>query len=235
MFFMNETVHKLKNGMAVLYLDTEMSTVQWVERFLAHWTGIPVQNLKLKTYEDDMEMESKIDEAYDFLSKAKFSHIYEPNWTHEKILTTAKIFQRKVGLDLMIYDYIKVSNTSNTEQAEHNVLGDMTNFLKNQIAGKLNIPVLAGGQMSPKEFRLADSDKINRYASVIAYWSKKDAKELQKDGRDGGTHKIFIDYNRLGKQMFDDEYINMYFDGDICDIKQARMQNNIENDGFEKK
>lgn len=233
MFFMNETVHKLINGCSVLYLDTEMNTVQWVERFLAHWTGIPVKEIKQKSYEGDLELEEKIEEAYEFLSKSNFAHIYDPSWTHEKILTTAKIFQRKVGLDLLVFDYIKVTDSSNLKIQEHNALGDMTNFLKNQVGGKLDIPVLAGGQMSPKDKRLADSDKINRYASVVAYWGKKEPDEMQLDGREGGNYKLFIDYNRLGKQMFDDEYINLVFNGDICNIQQARTQNHIDNDGFQ--
>lgn len=231
-FFMNEVVHKLKEGCAVLYLDTEMSTVQWVERFLAHWTGIKVKDIKQKSYDEDLELESKIEEAYEFLANAKFAHIYNPEWTQEQVLTTAKVFQRKVGLDLLVYDYIKMMNEGEANVKEHNLLGAWTNFLKNKVGGKLGVPVLAGGQMSPKENRLADSDKINRYASVIAYWSKKTPEEIKKDGKNLGTHKLFIDYNRLGKQMFEHEYINMVFDGDICTIQQARVQNNIDNDGF---
>lgn len=229
---MNEVVHKLQQGLAVLYLDTEMSTVQWVERFLAHWTGIKVKDIKQKLYEDDIELEAKIEEAFEFLASAKFAHIYNPEWSKEEILTTAKVFQRKVGLDLLVFDYIKMMNEGSANVKEHNLLGDMTNFLKNKVGGKLKVPVLAGGQMSPKENRLADSDKINRYASVIAYWSKKTPEELKADGKACGTHKFFIDYNRLGKQMFEHEYINMLFDGDICKIEQARIQNHIDNDGF---
>jgi len=229
---MNEVVHKLEQGCSVLYLDTEMSTIQWVERFLAHWTGIKVKDIKQKLYEDDLDLEYKIEEAYDFLESAKFAHIYNPEWKQEEILTTAKVFQRKVGLDLLVYDYIKNLDEGNSNVKEHNLLGAMTNFLKNKVGGKLNIPVLAGGQMSPKENRLADSDKINRYASVVSYWSKKTPEEINKDGKASGTHKMFIDYNRLGKQMFEHEYINMLFDGDTCTIQQARLQDRIDNDGF---
>lgn len=228
---MNEVVHKLKQGCAVLYLDTEMSTVQWVERFLAHWTGIKVKDIKQKLYEDDMDLEVKIEKAYEFLASAKFAHIYNPEWTQEEILTTAKVFQRKVGLDLLVFDYIKMMNEGDSHVKEHNLLGAMTNFLKNKVGGKLGVPVLAGGQMSPKENRLADSDKINRYASVIAYWSKKMPEEIKKDGKNLGTHKLFVDYNRLGRQMFEHEYINMVFDGDTCTITEARIHN-IDKDGF---
>ena len=97
----------------------------------------------------------------------------------------------------------------------------MANFLKNNVAGKLNIAVLAGGQMSPRETRLADSDKLNRYASVVAYWMKKTLEERDNDKSDG-THKIFIEYNRLGSQFEEYQYIDMFFDGDHATIKQMK-------------
>jgi len=141
---------------------------------------------------------------------------------------TAKQLKQSMGLAFLIYDYIKVDNTSGENLKEHNVLGDMTNFLKNKVGGALDIPVMAGGQMSPKEQRLADSDKINRYASTIAYWIHKTKEEMINDGTDAGNCKLFIDYNRNGTQMEEDEYLNFSFDGDKATIEQAKKFFNTE-------
>jgi len=219
MFFLNEIVHKLEKGVPCAIFDTEMQTRQFLERFLSLYTGISVTNIKNKRY-NDKEFE-KLVEAKEWLKSKPFAHIYDPEWTQEKILTTTKILQRKIGLDFLVYDYIKTSSAANLKIQEHNYLGDMTNFLKNNIAGKLNIAVLAGAQMSPKEIRLADSDKLNRYASVVAYWMKKTIEERQSDNSDG-THKIFIEFNRLGGQFEEYQYIDMHFDGDHAKIKQMK-------------
>lgn len=216
-FFMNEVLHKLQQGVPCAVFDTEMPTRQWIERFLSWYSGVSVTNIKNGIYTDAQE--EKIIEGKEWLKGENFAHIYNPEWTFEEIYTTAKILQRKIGLEFLVFDYIKASNTTSLKIQEHSFLGDMTNFLKNMVGGKLNIAVVAGAQMSPHENRVADSDKINRYASVIAYWKKKPLEEMTDKG---GTHKFFIDYNRLGRQFEEDEYIDMYFDGDHCTIKQAK-------------
>lgn len=79
--------------------------------------------------------------------------------------------------------------------------------------------------MSPKENRVADSDKINRYASVVAYFMEKTMEEIQQDGKEGGNRKLLIDYNRLGEQFEQNStYINLYFDGNKSLITQASKQ-----------
>lgn len=217
MFFLNEIYHKLENNVPCAVLDTEMSTRQWTERFLSLHSGVSVANIKNGNYTQSEE--SKILEGISWLKEKPFAHIYNPEWTQEKIYTVAKILQRKIGLEFLVYDYIKATSVAKANVQEHNLLGDMANFLKNNVAGKLDIAILAGGQMSPREQRLADSDKLNRYASTIAYWVEKDFEEKQESGK--GSHKFFIEYNRLGRQFEENEYIDMYFDGDHALIKQA--------------
>ena len=216
MFFLNEVIHKLENNVPCAVLDTEMSTRQWTERFLSLYSGVSVANIKNGAYTQSEK--NKILDGIAWIKSKPFSHIYDPEWTQEKIFTTAKILQRKIGLEFLVFDYIKAMSVSRQNTQEHNLLGDMANFLKNNVAGKLDIAVLAGGQMSPKEHRLADSDKLNRYASVVAYWIKK---EYEEQGHGKGTHKFFVEYNRLGRQFEENEYVDMHFDGDHATIKQA--------------
>jgi replicative DNA helicase len=218
-FFMNEIKHKMENGVPCAIFDTEMSTERWTERFLAHLLNVEVRDLKTGKYDNLVE------EKRDWIKKQKFTHIYDPDWTKDKIYTTAKILKLKMDLSFLVYDYVKVNDSSSLQQSEANVLGDMTNFLKNKVGGSLNIPVLAGGQMSPYDTRLADSDKLNRYASVIAYWIHKTKEEMVEDGAEQGNVKMIIDYNRLGEQMGKDsgEYLNFVFDGNKATISQAKV------------
>lgn len=226
MFFLNEAIHKVENGVPVAIFDTEMSDERWMIRFLALKSGVDIKKVKNGNY--SLQEEKAVEEAKEWLKNKPLVHKYDVGWTKDKIYMTAKQLKQSMNLGLLIYDYIKVDDTSGGDNKEHNVLGDMTNFLKNKVGGALDIPIIAGGQMSPKEQRLADSDKINRYASTIAYWIHKTKEEMLNDGVDSGNCKLVIDYNRNGGQMEDGEYLNFVFDGDKAIITQAKNFSNIE-------
>jgi|GEM_PF-486659 len=226
MFFLNEAIHKVDNGVPTAIFDTEMSDERWLIRFLALKSGVEIK--KVKNGNCTLQESKAIKEAKEWLKNKPLVHIYDTEWTKDKIYMTAKQLKQSMGLGFLIYDYIKVDDTSGGDTKEHNVLGDMTNFLKNKVGGALDIPVLAGAQMSPKEQRLADSDKINRYASTIAYWIHKTKEEMVNDGEKAGNCKLFIDYNRNGTQMEEDEYLNFVFDGNKARIFQAEKFYNIE-------
>lgn len=226
MFFLNEAIHKVENGVPTAIFDTEMSDERWMIRFLALKAEVEIKKVKNGNY--TLQEEKRILEAKDWLKEKPLVHIYDSEWTKDKIYMKAKTLKQSLGLGFLIYDYIKVDDTSKADTKEHNILGDMTNFLKNKIAGALDIPLLAGGQMSPKEERLADSDKINRYASTIAYWIHKTKEEMVNDGQECGNCKFIIDYNRNGVQFDNDEYLNFVFDGNKAMIGQAKKFYNIE-------
>ena len=47
---MNEVVHKLKNGVPCLVIDTEMQTRLYVERLLAHLSKVDIERIKSGKY-----------------------------------------------------------------------------------------------------------------------------------------------------------------------------------------
>lgn len=210
-------------------LDTEMTTRRLLPRMLALESKLTVQEIERGTYLGNKEKEARLLKAKEWWKAQKFVHIYDPSWSFEKIYTIAKILKIKKDFDLgfLIFDYIKDTCTKDSEGEKLNYfLGNFTNFLKNNIAGELDIPVLAGAQMSPYDTRLADSDSINRYASVVAYWMLKDKVELRKESEyNSGDYKFVIDYTRLGDRMDKDgSGINFNFMGNQCTIEQAEFQ-----------
>lgn len=225
MFFLNEAIHKVENGVPTAIFDTEMHDERWIVRFLALKSGVDIK--KVKNGGGTLQEEKEIEKARQWLKDKPLVHIYDPDWTKDKIYMMAKSLKQTMGLGFLIYDYIKVNDTSKSDTKEHNVLGDMTNFLKNNVAGALDIPILAGGQMSPREERLADSDKMNRYASTIAYWIHKTKEEMVNDGDEAGNCKLFVDYNRNGTQHDEDEYLNFVFNGNKASILPAKNFYNI--------
>lgn len=219
MFFLNEAVHKIKNGVPTLYIDTEMSTRMFFERMLANISGVTMR--KIKTGKYDAEEVRRIEEAKNLMKSAPFVHKYLPQTSDDEIYSIHKILKYKIGLEFSIYDYIKMDMISSSEQ--YNALGQRTNFLKNNIAGELDIAVLAGAQLN-RNNQVADSDKMERYVSTSILWREKTAEEIMNDGGlDYGNYALTVCLNRNGQQMEEDEYISMSLDGDRMKIEQAKQ------------
>lgn len=218
-FFLNEAVHKLKNGIPTLYIDTEMSDRLFYERMLANLTGVEVKKIKNGKYTE--EEAKKIEKANAWIKKQPFVHIYDPQMTKDKLYSTCKILKYKMGLQFVIYDYLK-SNTTDAS-SQYNELGSLCDFLKNNIGGDLELSVLAGAQLN-RTGQIADSDKLSRYASVSLLWRDKTPEEISRDGMDCGNFALTVQLNRLGEQMSDEEYLDFAFNGNIMRIEQAKKQ-----------
>lgn len=227
-FVSNEVYHKLKNGVKCAIFDTELPDKDWLPRFLAEITELTINQIESGAYGE--EEAEKIENALKWIESDTLIHKYDPEWTMDKIYTRAKQIKLKHGLDLLIYDYIKADDVELNGMAEHTYLGKLTSFLKNKVAGELDLAVIAPAQMNDNELRLADSRKIQRYASTIVYWMEKDADQVVNDGNEEGTHYIYVDYNRHGKKHKSDSkgkpvtYINFVMDGDMAKINMAKIK-----------
>lgn len=218
-FMLNEAMYQLRQGYNVAYFDTEMGSRQFVERALANLTGVEVRKIKNGSYTPSESYMLK--EALDWFKKQKFVHLYKPLWTAETIYATAKILQYKMGLNFLIFDYIK-NNSGNASEVS-NKLGEQIDYLKNFVAGGMNIPVLAAAQLG-RSGEVADSDKLDRYTSVTVKWLKKTKDETNGDWKKVGNYKLNVKYNRLGELMDEDEWIDTVFDGNKMNIYQAPNQ-----------
>ena len=218
---MNEALHKLKNGVPTLYLDSEMSDRLFYERMLANLARVEVK--KIKTGKYSYEEEQRLAKANEFIKQAPFVHMYLPKPSDEEIYSIHKILKYKIGLGFSIYDYIKGDLTDSSQL--YNYLGARCNFLKNNVAGDLNIPVLAGAQLN-RNSEIADSIKLLQYCSVAAYWREKTPGEVNQDGLECGNYCLNIKLNRLGEQMAEDEYLDFKFDGNIMTISEAKQHEN---------
>ena len=220
-FLMNEVVHKLKNGVPTLVVDSEMPTRLYTERLLSHLTGIDMKRIKNGRYNDE---EAKvIQNCIVWLKEQPFVHIYNPNITMERLYSICKMLQNKIGLGFVVYDYLKSNETSSSDN--YNLLGAKCDFLKNNIAGELDIPVLAACQLN-RNGEVADSMKINRYLSVGIKWEYKTQEMIAKDGMQCGNAFAKIYVNRLGRQMQEDDdedYIDFVFSGDTMTIVEAEQ------------
>lgn len=216
---MNEVVHKLKNGVPTVVIDTEMQTRLYTERLLSHLTGIDLKRIKNGKYSE--EESEKIKNSIEWLKGQPFVHIYDPNITDNKMYSICKMLKYKIGLTFVVFDYIKSNATSTSDN--YNILGAKCDFLKNKIAGELDLSVLSACQLN-RSGEVADSDKINRYLSVGIKWDYKTQEMIAKDGMQCGNTYAKIYVNRLGEQMQEDdedEYIDFVFSGDTMTIVEA--------------
>ena len=220
-FLMNEAVHKLKNNIPTLVVDTEMRKATYLSRLLSHLTGIDVNRIKSGAYSDD---ESKSIEKWKaWIKRQPFVYIYDPDMTMQRLYTICKVLKRQIGLTFVVYDYIKSNEKSTGEN--YNVLGAMCDFLKNKIAGELELSVVTAAQLN-RSGEVADSMKINNYLSVAVKWGFKSQEMIAKDGLDCGNMYAKIYLNRIGEsQQLDDEddYIDFIFSGSNMTIKEAKQ------------
>ena len=220
-FLMNEVVHKLKNGIATLVIDSEMPTRLYTERLIAHLSSVDVKRVKNGFYSD--EEAERIAASIEWIKSQPFVHVYDPNLTDNRLYSLCKILQRKIGLEFVVYDYLKSNATSSSDN--YNLLGAKCDFLKNNIAGELNLSVLAACQLN-RQGEVADSMKINRYLSVGIKWGLKSQSMQMKDGLECGNAYAKIYLNRLGRQMDEDDpevYIDFFFNGDKMSIYEAKQ------------
>ena len=119
------------------------------------------------------------------------------------------------------------------------MLGDVTTALKD-IAGELNIPVLAANQINRQQ-DIADSDRILRYADVLMFFKPKSNEEFKKieEGYgkfrmgDFGSHKLIITDSRRGGTT-PPEGIDFQFLKRYLKIVEAQAQR-IDYNEYEKK
>lgn len=215
---MNEAIHKLQLGKPVLYIDTEMSDRLFYERMLANVSGVNIR--AIKTGMMSPEEDDAVYDANEWIKKQKFVHIYDPAMDDYTLFETCSLLKHQLGVEFVVYDYIK-SNALDSS-AQYNDLGARCDFLKNNIAGELDLAVLAGAQLN-RQNQIADSDKLERYCSVSVKWQDKTPQEIETDGEECGNYKLSITLNRLGEQMAYEDYIDMSFDGSKMKIIQAQQ------------
>lgn len=229
-YAMSEAIDKMEKDIPLLYLDTELSSRLFMERMLSNISG--VSSKKIKSGDWTAEENKEIKRAMDFIKSKKFVHIYKSKWTPDAIYSTVMAWKQKIDIQFVIYDYMKSSGATGASEV-YNDLGNLTNFLKNDIAGGFNLPVLSCAQLS-RTGDIADSYKIEQYASTILNLYKKLPDEIAIDGADCGNYKLFVKANRNGECMDDMryEYIDLKFTGNTLNFTQADKQHAEHKEAF---
>lgn len=229
-FLSNIAAHvAYRSGVPVLYIDTEMPYDQWADRIVACISGVEERIIKHGGYSDDV-YNLLLNKCVRIIEKGKLWHEFMPGYTIEKLTALVKKFHLKHNIGLLVFDYIKEPDLSSNvaQRKEYQVLGDVTTKLKD-LAGELNIPVLAAVQIN-REGEIADSDRIARYADVIAFWGLREDKEI-KDFPGGGGYKLWIKDSRRGG-ITPKEGIGYHFFREKLSIKEVDISEQMLKDRF---
>lgn len=222
---LNEAIDKALKGIPTLIIDTELTDLMWTTRAIAHLSQVKVRRIKEGKWSADEKRH--IEEAVQKLRELPIVHKYMPIVDMNRIFAICKILKYKMGLQFLCFDYIKDNDTD--AFALSNKLGQVTDSLKNEIAGDLGMCVLAACQLN-KQNEIASSDKIAMYGSTIVMWRYKTPGEIKSDGGlEYGNIYTRISLNRNGGMNDADEWMNLNFEGDtqtITDCKQTERNNN---------
>lgn len=217
---LNCLVDLLRKGYKVLYIDTELDTKLFVMRLISHLTQIPFYVIRDGSLSESQK--EQVEEAKQWIKTTNFMHTYMPVVEDEKILSTVKKYKHKYGLDGLILDYLKGNGRYALDAYENSAaLGKTTDLLKNVIAGKENMFVLAAVQATSNG-GIADSAKIIRNSSAMMMLERKTEKEIVEDGGlRYGNMKLSVIANRNGELHKDGEYISLTLSGNTCTFTES--------------
>lgn len=219
-------------GVPVTVLDTELNTKTFIVRMLARITGYSFKFIETGEWKRYRKSYNNVLQAKKLIDESPISHTYITGWSQNEIYDEIKRMKIQENIQIVFYDYIKVEQVTG-KVAEHQLLGNITNWLKNQIAGELDLAVVGLAQMSDyvteeRGFKIANSEKIKNYASTVIYLVPKNNEQYVRDNEElGGNAYFYIDYNRNGVQMSDDAQdhgINVVFEKNKATFKQAVYQ-----------
>lgn len=216
----------------VLIIDTEMTNRQVEDRMLSNLSGVKEQSVVNGTFANSQESKKALFSAIKTLEEAEIYHVYLHDFTPESVVSVARKYRLQKNVGLVIFDYIKMPDSSDASLKEHQLIGQITSVLKNKIAGPLEIPVVTACQLGrgaidatySSDELIADSDRIGRFADCILWLRPKTGEEQEKYGssKTHGNLVMNIHLNRYGPS--NDKYYDLWMDYPIMRMKEVKVR-----------
>ena len=199
--------------------ECEMTDALFTQRLIAYYSQVPVQHIRRGNYDDDERR--RVEKAIETIKGLELYHKYIPIYTSDEIYGYVKTMKRKCGCDVLFFDYLKPS-ASTDAYGTYAELGNLTNVLKNRIAGDLDMAVVSACQAS-RNGGIADSVRIAQYSSAVIKMERKDYADF-KAAEEYGNYKFTVLYNRLGEQMQEGEqWIDANFYGNYAQFQKCKQ------------
>lgn len=195
-------------GINVLYLDTEMSTMEQQFRVASSVSGVPLWYLETGNWKKNLDMKKKVEGAFHLLKNPNYYHYPVGNRNIDEVLSIIRRWHMsKVGKgnpSVIVYDYVKLTGEKlGANWAEHQAIGLKIDKLK-KISEEVQAPLLTaiqlnrsgenqnrrGADVVDDSSAIALSDRLQWIGSFIAIFRRKTDDEYAIDTPEFGTHKL---------------------------------------------
>lgn len=231
----------IKQGLPVLYLDTELQLRMQQMRVAGILSGIKYSRIESGAWKSNQEEIDKLTECF---GQVKDSPFYYKNIAGRSVRyvipVIRKWFHKYVGKSegdkpccLVIYDYVKLMDMGDLKSAaEWQVLGFLLSAI-HDVAAQLNIPILCLGQLNREalkvdsESTIAGSDRITHNVDSLTILRWKRPEELEVDGEQRGNAMMKALLARSGPGHDYNEWINLHFDKSAGQFKEDKRNSEV--------
>lgn len=242
-----------KHNIPVLNMDTEMNTVDHINRVLAMMTEVEINAIETGKFAETADSKQKIINAATELKNTKiFYKSIAGKPFEEQLSIMRRWILKEVGLNdngtakdcVIFYDYLKLMDTQGMSQdlKEYQLLGFMMTSLHN-FAVRYQIPIVAFIQLNrdgiTKESTdtASGSDRIIWLCSNFTIFKRKSDEEIAEDGPNHGNRKLVPLVSRHGGGLDDNDYINCHMKGWCAKISEGKtrleiLNNKTDDEGF---
>jgi replicative DNA helicase len=209
----------------VAVFSLEMSNDQLVQRLISQETGIDSQRLRLGDIHDHewplfVQAASVLSDAHVFLDDT-------PALTPNQLRAKCRRLDQEFGLDLVIVDYLQLMQGEGRNENRVQEVSGSSRALK-QLARELNVPVLAGAQLSraveqrqdkrPVLSDLRESGSLEQDSDIVMFIHRPDMYE--KEGSRTNIAEIIVAKHRNGPTAD----IQLVFRGNLTKFENAETR-----------
>jgi len=208
-------------GHPVLWIGTEQPKTEQRDRLISEISGLHIKIIENKLFNmpdkfdgsnlglprkskpyDPKKLKERVKYAGQVLKKSDIFIDKMEAATPESILRKSKFYKKRYGIKSVIFDYIDDSYGRNGEELRH-FLTRIATIMKQEIADKLNIPVISAAQSHDYEpWHTRESKGIEKKCSTLVWLKELSKKEKKKESL-GSTHGFVLPKNRNGKKHTD--------------------------------
>lgn len=227
-------------GIPVLDLDTEMLKEDHQHKAVARISKVPIEEIETGKFGKNSYNREQVYKASKKIKASKFYHQCIGGMPFEEQLAIMRRWLvKEVGLNanntakpcVIVYDYLKLmtqESISNNIQ-EFQALGFMMTGLHN-FGLRYRVPILCFIQLNRDGINkestdaASGSDRIVWLCSNFSILKKKSDEEIGQDGPDEGNRKLVPIVCRHGAGLDDGDYINLQFNGSICEFTEMKTR-----------
>ena len=198
------------NRTSIAYFSLEMSTVQFMNRFLSNVSNVEINHAELYSEKE----QALLDDAEKIIEDAPIFLDDTPALSVQELRTKASRLVREHQVKLIIIDYLQLMNASGMSYSNREEeVSVITRSLK-ALAMELNIPIIALSQLNRRENRegidgkrpqlsdLRESRTIEQDADMICFIHRPEYYRIFQDEKGTDLHgmaEIIVAKNRNGK------------------------------------